>query len=836
MKPQDYELSQDLAWMLISGQVSDDFLLEALYQEFYKEAFHLCIASLDNHELAVKTTQEIFASAIINRYRYKAENPIRFWFLQISLDTISRIYNNLNLKRTITANLPFQSDGNLYGDSTPATAWDAEIWLTLDQLEFNKRLLALALFYFRWEDTEITAIFNMSLEELNLNKRYLNSVLLPFRMENSTKSKISLENRIIQSLSLRWPDVSIPAIDLNLFTRQVTHQLRMARIKNRFSVSSKEIFLTGLIILMAATSIWGYNHYFPEELPATPELQYETAPVLATQTGTPNVMKAPTSPAKKSSEIEEIIYTIRTDDSLMSIAKQFNVNFYGLRRNNRIPGETDIQARQKLWLFSDPGNVNMNLTKYLAQHETEVSQEKFAYQQLPLIRRLETSISTNSLMWLEGMLIQYGPEAYIGPPKIEIVQAWLTPDKALYLIGNEQQELQEVWLLEEQHQYMATPGTEQPWTHAWKPINLDSKYLNSLKLFSDTLSGNPDFSPIVMEISDEEYIWLGRQTTGYDFKDIHSVLHERHWVDNETKINIRRQIFKILEPTTITKEVIITKLEEGNNAPVGLLDPRIPWRGGFALNYLSQPASMNKTLIFPDQLSQRARLEADSKPKIQEQFDFSQAQLTFQYPQILPDTHRIPVEIFVENQYLGTAELGNPWTMICNRSPDGNMLAYVSQPGTNPNQASRLQLVDLRHPDNKWQLLPTDMGIESFAFSPDSKFLAVFGYTGSFTEGILIILEVGTGRSYWVDYLGEVSSLAWSPNGKQIALIARYQNSSFLEEIFIYNHETGEIVYRQPLDFSNPQPVDWPTEEWGIEFPVEMGNLSVCSTAPQKAP
>lgn len=836
MKPQESEFSPDLTWMLTSGQVGDETLLEAFYQEYYEDISRLCLAALDDKRIAQKATQMVFASAVIDRYRFKDGITIRYWFFQLALETIIKMYNNLEVKRTITANLPIKMKSTNYGDSTPQSSWDAEIWLTLDQLEFEKRLLALSLFYFKWQDAEIISIFNFSPEDLNLNKRYLNSVLLPFRMDKSSNNEVSLEERIIQSLSKRWPSSFTPTIEPDAFIRQVANQIRITRLKNRFSVSSKEFLLTALIIMLAALSIWGYNRYFPEELPATTDPQNELAFLQDTQTATHQQQETQTPQTEEPTKVQDFLYTIRANDSLMSIARQFDVNFYGLRRNNRIPGGVDIQAGQKLWLFVDPTNKEMNLSRFLSKTETKLTQEEFGYLNLPLVRSMGTKIAEGSVMWIEGLIIDYGPDGYVGPPKIEIVQAWYTSEAVLYLVGDEQQKLQEVWLLTEQHQYMATPGLELPWSHAWKPVNPDSQYLESLKLFSDALSRKPTFSPVIIEISSDEYSWNGRGTIAYDIKDNLSVLRERQWIDNETKLLVRRQIFGESDAPIPLKEVNITKIEEGNKAPAGLLDPRIPWRGGFALNYLGQPAPWETSYIQSEQFSGRPRLDPPLEPQSFGQFDFSQAQLTFQYPPIFTSVHRIPVELFADDQFLGTADLGNPWTMICDRSSNGNILAYVSQPGDVPNDASRLQLVDLYNPASEWRILPIDLGVQIFAFSPDGQHLAVFGHPDRYVEGTLLVLDVVEGTYIPLDHLGEASSLVWSPDSQQIAIIARHQSSTFLEEIFVYDLNTGEIASRHPLDFSNSHPAHWPTEEWGIEFPVEMGGLSECAQAPQEFP
>jgi hypothetical protein len=78
-------------------------------------------------------------------------------------------------------------------------------------------------------------------------------------------------------------------------------------------------------------------------------------------------------------------------------------------------------------------------------------------------------------------------------------------------------------------------------------------------------------------------------------------------------------------------------------------------------------------------------------------------------------------------------------------------------------------------------------------------------------------------------------SLAWSPDGKELALITvlNQQYTALVAEV-----ETGEIIYSVPIETvfvwdAADKPVDWPANDWpghawGIQFPARMKGLDGC--------
>jgi hypothetical protein len=93
--------------------------------------------------------------------------------------------------------------------------------------------------------------------------------------------------------------------------------------------------------------------------------------------------------------------------------------------------------------------------------------------------------------------------------------------------------------------------------------------------------------------------------------------------------------------------------------------------------------------------------------------------------------------------------------------------------------------------------------------------------------------------------LEQAESLAWSPDGKQLALVGKRPGGSGLE-VLVLLANSGRIVYSTPVDLQAYQQAlaqpgqdlewpasDWPGHSWGIHFPVRMGELEACAAPPE---
>ena len=129
--------------------------------------------------------------------------------------------------------------------------------------------------------------------------------------------------------------------------------------------------------------------------------------------------------------------------------------------------------------------------------------------------------------------------------------------------------------------------------------------------------------------------------------------------------------------------------------------------------------------------------------------------------------------------------------------------------------------------------------ITSFAFAPDSRRLALFGYDRQFSEsgvseGGVYVLDTETATYNQLIWLLNARSLVWSPDGQSLALVGT-ENSISGEETIVLNANSGEVIYRGPAA-NDQQPVgsDAPIYNWGVQFPTKMGGLEACTAAPVK--
>ena len=146
--------------------------------------------------------------------------------------------------------------------------------------------------------------------------------------------------------------------------------------------------------------------------------------------------------------------------------------------------------------------------------------------------------------------------------------------------------------------------------------------------------------------------------------------------------------------------------------------------------------------------------------------------------------------------------------------------------------ASPIRWIDLWIPDMENL---TDLQPFFFVFSPDGEQLAVFGDRQSANRGIYLV-DLQSGESHLLQRVDHATSLVWNPDGKQLAYISLPVRPQSSISLFVLDVESGEVVSRQ----SFPAPADPPAQnaqawlplQWGVPFPVGMGDLGACAAPP----
>jgi dipeptidyl aminopeptidase/acylaminoacyl peptidase len=197
----------------------------------------------------------------------------------------------------------------------------------------------------------------------------------------------------------------------------------------------------------------------------------------------------------------------------------------------------------------------------------------------------------------------------------------------------------------------------------------------------------------------------------------------------------------------------------------------------------------------------------------------------------ITDTAKIPSGIIADGYLLDVTRFGLPWVLRCDRSPDGQRLAFNTGTDEIAPADDSLQWLNLKDPQSIYQPL-TGFHATSFAFSPDSKKLAVFGQgNGKWKRGIYL-LYIGTGKRHFLISLARADSLVWSPDGEYLALVGSPKEEDE-PSVIVVHVDTGQIAYRGEVEFQEGMSyMIRPIAGWGVVFPVERGGMEECAFPP----
>ncbi len=447
-----------------------------------------------------------------------------------------------------------------------------------------------------------------------------------------------------------------------------------------------------------------------------------------------------------------------------------------------------------------------------------------------LVDLLNQSKQTSKSSWFDASIVDYGPHSYIGPPRLTHVQAWSSENQSLVLIGDYGAFPDEVLLMPAggTGQFVAKPSTDPLWFSEWRILqDMSSPAMQSISQLGEALFNLSSFDQLssLWVLGREDF--AGHSTLKIDLLDPTRNHLARLWVDDSLGQIMRRINYRAGDVPAM--EYRINTLDPNVDFPQQLFDLRLPWRGGFAQDYTGAPLAPNAP--WPEISPARTSLAVQPIPP---SFDPAHSALTFQYAGFY--SYPLPgaqYSIFAGSYSLGQTYLGDPWSMICDRSPDGMWIAYVSQPEHDQDPGSMLHWFYLRDPAIRFYTLPDQTGITELAFSPDTRQLAFFSRPVPAVLGNLSIVDLQNQNVNKIYSTGDIKSLVWSPDGKYLAFIDRQVPSAYQEDVLVVSIASGQVVFNAPLDLLNGSTQDWPTTGWGVDFPVEMGGMDDCSAPPQ---
>jgi hypothetical protein len=438
------------------------------------------------------------------------------------------------------------------------------------------------------------------------------------------------------------------------------------------------------------------------------------------------------------------------------------------------------------------------------------------------------SLSADAQTW------RYGPLSYFGLPRSYRDQAWIVqPDQSIILKGLLGEPPGQSFMIAQDRVFWRSAAEDESHSESWDgslEALVPGEPLHSM-IFpaSSSWATQPgEFRPV------QTTSLAGREAIAFDWTNPEGQREARLWLDAQTGIILRAQIYGGSDYQTLIDDSLMTSLAlERSEPPPGLITSA---RLGEAQPALNDPSF---SALSPTPTPAVAPQDRPSPPisPAPAGFDPTGSYLTFHFTRdpgvanARTDTAAQPAELIADDYHLGNMLFGLPWTLRCVRSPSGQRLAFnTSSDGASPADDS-VRWFNLSKSQAIYQPLP-DLDAVSFAFSPDSRRLAVAGQGNGYTENGVYLVDIGTGESRLLLVADQAHSLVWSPDGEFLALIGIPEDQESAS-ILVLHVRTSQLAYQGPPGAIDQVPADSPIAAWGTPFPIQMGGMDECGAPPQ---
>jgi DNA-directed RNA polymerase specialized sigma24 family protein len=829
------EISETLEWMLQSRQVGCETLVYTIVHELYPEIYRLAVSLLNpsDPEIAVELAEKTILEAVGDAHNYHGDIRVQVWLFQKVVASYKRLKSASMFSDSRSKVDPVE-------EGIDASAGDSNfIWKAVDSLERNNRLTYLLRYYHDLSIEEVAAIIDVPKNEVVVWLKLAEQNMEEFFSEHQVPRVTGGE--ICQALSKRWPSPVFTAEDEKQVARKLYLKLQDNE-RRRYRVSViYEITLIATAIVIVVSMGLAIMVLSPEPTPAGLIYQTQLVNQIVYVTPTPG----PTLPPTPFPELA-ILYEAEVGETLVDIADWTFLNVEILAALNNLSPDQPLERGQKVMIgVRDLPQLMPTRVGVIPAVNTPIPSLEpltFSSTQEEIRQRILDSRLNWHTLWSDAFIVQYGPPGYVGEPNVRRQQIWINQPYFSYLIDGGIVDVEYISvaygglinfinLQTGEEQIKRDPEiihTSHNIQQMVMPSELRGDFIGDLEVLE--IAEEAGREALVFDLYlDEDVIW---EMGGGDSTRLHL---GRYWVDTYFGVILRRQRFNNNDLTQLFDETILTKIDFNFDIPHRLFNRNQPVQTYFAQDLHGNPASRIEpvpTHLWSQQPERTRTLHLPPPADL----DPARSRLTFQWTSlsVFDSDQGTLVDLFADGYFLDNIEFAGPYVIFCKRSPDGNLIAFTGWSDTTRYGYEPLRWFSLSDLPNVHQslsqLVPYD-----FAFSPDSRHLAVYGCDRFEERGCGIhILDIESGEARRLTDVESGSGLTWSPDGGSLAIKGSLlRNGKW--RVFIFDVQTGNVIYDGPFDWEGiwVEP-NSPLYDWGITLPPQRrGGLEICSEPPQ---
>ncbi len=436
-------------------------------------------------------------------------------------------------------------------------------------------------------------------------------------------------------------------------------------------------------------------------------------------------------------------------------------------------------------------------------------------------RRLAHAFNFRRNLWLDASIRLYPPQGPTGFPKEYHVQLWYVrnSDRFIILSGPESAPIQEIYysLYGQPFQFLRSEAGAYEITDIADGLDRQGYYLAFHTLLSQMMEFNEGDRYIPREMAR----FLERSVLVVDRVNLAGRRVATLLLDTTTGFALRQRYYHP-DDQSLSAEIDVLDLSFPRSLPEQVFSPDFPWNGSYptSANLDFEPGAVSSPpLGLPVEIpTPPAGYRADDQ---QIYFEFTSV---YAVPSSHDESLGFRARIYTADYFLGEIDFANPWKNICQRSPDGALLAFVDIVGI----SYRLYWFDLN--ELNLESIIVNGRITQLAFSPDGQRLAFF--EASPTSGAVQIYDLTNGEVQSLIALPDARSLVWSPDGHFLTLIGRTNQPEANDSLMVIQVDPPAITYESSVDFNADPPEKWLPLRWEVDFPVEMDSLIDCAQPP----